>query len=90
MADSAPGTVADDLERLVAGDRRPHRGLDIGGVTYLQDVHVNPAPRTSLSDDAAASPSSELPSSRMRAGHKGVPCSQAHHHTSIRIEAFIA
>jgi hypothetical protein len=37
--------MADDLERLVIGDRRPHHLLDIPGVTYPQRVHnVPPCP----------------------------------------------
>jgi hypothetical protein len=33
--------MADDLQRLLAGDRRAHRLLDIPGVTYFQSVHAN-------------------------------------------------
>jgi len=33
--------MADDLERLLASDRRPHHLLDIFGVTNLQDIHAN-------------------------------------------------
>ena len=31
--------MADDLERLLAGDRRAHHLLDILGVTYFQGIH---------------------------------------------------
>jgi hypothetical protein len=34
--------MADDLERLLGRDRRPHRHLDVLGVTYFQDIHANP------------------------------------------------
>ena len=33
--------MADNLERLLAGDRRPHHLLDIFGVTYLESVHAS-------------------------------------------------
>ena len=40
LPDLAPGAVADDLERLLGGNRRPHRLLDIAGVSYFQDVQT--------------------------------------------------
>src|SRR5262249_30282453 len=42
LADLPLGTMADDLERLVVRDRRPHHRLDVSGVTYLQDIHLDP------------------------------------------------
>jgi len=41
LADPAPGTMADDLERLVVGEGRPHRLFDIRCVTYFQGIHAN-------------------------------------------------
>jgi hypothetical protein len=31
--------MADDLQRLVAGDRRAHHLFDVLGVTYLESIH---------------------------------------------------
>jgi hypothetical protein len=31
--------VPDDLKRLFARDGDAHRGLNVGGVAYVQDVH---------------------------------------------------
>ncbi len=39
LADRPFGAMADDLERLFAGDRRAHRLLDVLGVSYFQGVH---------------------------------------------------
>ena len=39
MADRALGAMADDLQRLLAGDRRAHHLFDVLGVTYLESVH---------------------------------------------------
>ena len=39
LADLPPRAMADDLQRLLAGDRRPHHLLDVLGVTYLESVH---------------------------------------------------
>jgi hypothetical protein len=40
MAYFSPGTMADDLERLLGGDRRPHHLLDVSGISYLPDIHA--------------------------------------------------
>jgi hypothetical protein len=40
MADFSPGTMADDLERLLGGDRRAHYLLDVCSISYLPDIHV--------------------------------------------------
>ena len=39
LADLALGAMADDLQRLLAGDRRAHHLLDILGVTYFESIH---------------------------------------------------
>jgi len=39
LADQPLGAVADDFQRLLAGNCRAHRVLDIFGVAYLQGVH---------------------------------------------------
>jgi hypothetical protein len=33
--------VTDNLQRLLAGERRAHDLLDIGGITYFQGVQTN-------------------------------------------------
>src|SRR5262249_1931499 len=66
MADSSPGTMADDLERLLGGDRCPHHLLDVFSISYLPDVYAyRPAfpPQPLLV--------STIPSIGIDAGHKG-------------------
>ena len=40
MADRALGAMADDLQRLVVGDRRAHHLFDVLGVSYLESIHA--------------------------------------------------
>ena len=40
MADRALGAMADDLQRLLAGDRRAHHLFDVFGVSYLERIHA--------------------------------------------------
>ena len=40
LADPPLGAMADDFQRLLAGDRRAHHLLDIPGVSYFQGIHV--------------------------------------------------
>ncbi len=39
LADQPPGAMADDFQRLVAGNRRAHHLLDILGIAYFESVH---------------------------------------------------
>ncbi|WP_454634711.1 hypothetical protein [Bradyrhizobium cenepequi] len=32
--------MADDLERLLTGNRRPHHLLDVFSISYLPDIHA--------------------------------------------------
>jgi hypothetical protein len=66
MADSSPGTMADDLERLLTGDRRPHHLLDVFSISYLPDIH---AYRLALPPQPLLF--STTPSIGIDAGHKG-------------------
>jgi hypothetical protein len=66
--------VADDFERLLRGNRRPHRLLDIGRVTYFQDIHglpPRPHPVTGVSRLSPPPPAFVILSNGMDAGHKG-------------------
>ena len=69
LADLALGAMADDLERLLGGDRRPHRLLDIAGVSYLQDVQTLRPSRASGRPYRGQSASNH-PSIGVAAGHK--------------------
>ena len=40
LADQALGAMADDLQRLLAGDSRAHHLLDIPGIAYFESVHA--------------------------------------------------
>jgi hypothetical protein len=62
--------MTDDLQRLLARDRRPHHLLDVPGVAYFQDIHANPPSRT-FATIADAPASSDIPSSAIGAGDKG-------------------
>jgi hypothetical protein len=66
MTNSTPGTMADDLERLLAGDRRPHHLLDVFSISYLPDIH---AYRLAFPPQPLLF--SATPSIGIDAGHKG-------------------
>ena len=40
LADQPLGAMADDFQRLFAGERRAHHLLDIGCITYFQGIHA--------------------------------------------------
>ena len=56
LADRALGAMADDLQRLLAGDRRAHHLFDVLGVTYFQGVHDVTPVRLSSSSAKADDP----------------------------------
>jgi hypothetical protein len=39
LADQPLGAMADDLQRLLAGNRRAHHLLDVPGITYFESIH---------------------------------------------------
>ena len=41
MADAALGAMADDLERLLVGNRRAHHRFDVFGVSYFERIHAS-------------------------------------------------
>src|SRR5690606_15703427 len=53
VADGAPGAVADDLQRLLLGERGAHRLFDVGRVPDLENVHDGHRQKRGMSGKAS-------------------------------------
>src|ERR1700704_948505 len=59
--------MADDLERLLAGDRRPHHLLDVLGFPYFERVHALAGSQIRGRNQMCASNNAAMPVPVMRA-----------------------